>query len=104
MHCYMCKATYSTVVEMKAHLATHTSDITKWKPYGCPFEGCLKAFYSATDICRHFTTHTGARPFKCMACDAVFSRKTSLQRHTKSFHGDLLDRNQEPPNQQGMYF
>eukprot|EP00088_Acartia_fossae_P057678 TRINITY_DN6730_c0_g1_i10.p1 TRINITY_DN6730_c0_g1~~TRINITY_DN6730_c0_g1_i10.p1 ORF type:complete len:285 (-),score=21.46 TRINITY_DN6730_c0_g1_i10:554-1408(-) len=47
----------------------------------CPV--CGKGFYSATDLTRHFRTHSKEKPYQCKNCLKKFNRNFSMKRHEK---------------------
>ena len=91
-HCYICLATFTSIQPIQEHLKTHTSDPKLWKPYGCYFEHCGRAFMNAGDYHRHVFTHTGIRPYTCPVCDLDFNRKANWSRHIKSVHKEILEK------------
>uniref|UniRef100_A0A4W4GNW0 C2H2-type domain-containing protein n=1 Tax=Electrophorus electricus TaxID=8005 RepID=A0A4W4GNW0_ELEEL len=53
------------------------------KPYRCTWEGCDWRFARSDELTRHYRKHTGAKPFKCVACNRCFSRSDHLALHMK---------------------
>uniref|UniRef100_A0A672RW09 Kruppel-like factor 5 like n=1 Tax=Sinocyclocheilus grahami TaxID=75366 RepID=A0A672RW09_SINGR len=53
------------------------------KPYQCSWEGCDWRFARSDELTRHYRKHTGAKPFKCVACSRCFSRSDHLALHMK---------------------
>lgn len=54
------------------------------KKYACRM--CSKIFGWSTDLKRHILIHTGERPFKCLSCNASFTRNFLLQKHLSKVH------------------
>ena len=50
----------------------------------CPL--CGKLFLTPTDLGRHMTVHTGAKPFSCDICEKRFTRKASAVKHMAAVH------------------
>jgi KRAB domain-containing zinc finger protein len=71
---------------MKDHLATHFSDPSQWKPFGCEWPGCHRGFDSKANLARHQLVHTKERPFPCPACSKRFNQKSNLHTHFKRMH------------------
>lgn len=53
------------------------------KPYRCTWDGCDWRFARSDELTRHYRKHTGAKPFKCVACNRCFSRSDHLALHMK---------------------
>lgn len=53
------------------------------KPYRCTWENCDWRFARSDELTRHYRKHTGAKPFKCVACSRCFSRSDHLALHMK---------------------
>lgn len=53
------------------------------KPYRCTWENCDWRFARSDELTRHYRKHTGAKPFKCIACSRCFSRSDHLALHMK---------------------
>lgn len=53
------------------------------KPYRCTWENCDWRFARSDELTRHYRKHTGAKPFKCIACMRCFSRSDHLALHMK---------------------
>ena len=52
--------------------------------YTCQW--CHKRFVHKWMMDRHITSHTGARPYKCISCSRRFSLQSSAVRHVKNVH------------------
>lgn len=58
------------------------------RKYKCSY--CERTFGWSTDLKRHILIHTGEKPFKCLSCDAAFTRKFLLQKHQVKRHSDIV--------------
>ena len=56
--------------------------------YRCPFPGCTWSFGRSDELTRHERTHTGLRPFRCVACGRGFSRTDHLRTHYRTHSGE----------------
>ncbi|XP_032517877.2 zinc finger protein 135-like [Danaus plexippus] len=56
----------------------------KMGPIQCVICGLMASSPSAMEI--HMRTHTGEKPFMCMACNTKFPTKGSLKRHNETYH------------------
>ncbi|KAK0150382.1 Krueppel-like factor 5 [Merluccius polli] len=65
------------------HLSFPSSPPAGEKPYRCTWEGCDWRFARSDELTRHYRKHTGAKPFKCVACSRCFSRSDHLALHMK---------------------
>ncbi|GLD46359.1 Kruppel-like factor 5 like isoform X1 [Lates japonicus] len=61
----------------------HFCDYAGEKPYRCTWENCDWRFARSDELTRHYRKHTGAKPFKCVACSRCFSRSDHLALHMK---------------------
>lgn len=57
--------------------------LTGEKPYRCTWDNCDWRFARSDELTRHYRKHTGAKPFKCVACSRCFSRSDHLALHMK---------------------
>eukprot|EP00088_Acartia_fossae_P056265 TRINITY_DN6550_c0_g1_i7.p1 TRINITY_DN6550_c0_g1~~TRINITY_DN6550_c0_g1_i7.p1 ORF type:complete len:376 (+),score=11.07 TRINITY_DN6550_c0_g1_i7:48-1175(+) len=80
------KRTDSTEFESNSNAEHFEKEKTKLKK--CSFEGCNYEAKFNKDIARHYTIHSGAKPFTCETCSKGFSRKDKLQRHMKIHTGE----------------
>jgi len=74
--CTICGSQFSRIPTLKAHMRIHND------PYKCP--ECSKIFETGQKYREHMNTHTGAKPFKCDACQSAYSSSSSLSHHKKS--------------------
>ena len=49
------------------------------KPYMCEWPSCRWTFARSDELTRHYRKHTGAKPFRCPACNRSFARSDHLQ-------------------------
>ena len=56
--------------------------------FACQY--CQKRFVHKWMMDRHLTSHTGARPYKCISCARRFSLQSSAVRHVKNVHKDSV--------------
>uniref|UniRef100_A0A668AZM9 C2H2-type domain-containing protein n=1 Tax=Myripristis murdjan TaxID=586833 RepID=A0A668AZM9_9TELE len=82
--CSVCGKRFSDSGHCKAHEKTH--DEQPEKPHCCP--DCGMCFFKASELRRHFRSHTGEKPFSCTLCDSCFSRSEGLKRHMRSHTGE----------------
>ena len=59
----------------------------KKKPHTCQHAGCLKVFFSSSNLKAHERTHTGERPYEC-DCGKAFTTIGNLRTH-QLIHQDL---------------
>lgn len=50
----------------------------------CPV--CYRAFFTKSDMLRHYRIHTGEKPFICPFCPYRANQKPNVSRHIKSRH------------------
>lgn len=55
------------------------TNLNNARKYQCSY--CKKQFGWSTDLKRHILTHTGEKPFQCIACLQSFTRKFLLKNH-----------------------
>ncbi|ELU06730.1 hypothetical protein CAPTEDRAFT_130857, partial [Capitella teleta] len=56
----------------------------------CSWIGCTKAFMTPSLLKRHYTAHTGEKPFKCPFCPHATTQKCHLKLHVRSLHASLV--------------
>ena len=56
--------------------------------YSCPF--CSREMNDKTSIKRHIATHTGEKPYICNQCHYSAIQISTLKRHFKSVHKNLM--------------
>ena len=39
--------------------------------------------------CKHMSTHSGEKPYKCSQCEKSFARKSKLDKHMMTHTGDI---------------
>ncbi|KAJ3165300.1 transcriptional repressor [Irineochytrium annulatum] len=63
-----------------------TSDGTKWKRFGCTWDGCDKTFTTSGHLARHMRIHSGLKPYKCplRECPSRFSRQDNMMQHYRT--------------------
>ena len=81
--CEYCSEKFSSVDDLKKHLASHVRD---WAHF-CPY--CLKMFCKEEDYNQHITDHVEQSPFRCNACEATFPAKELLDHHFMAEHPGL---------------
>ncbi|KAM3864736.1 TBC1 domain family member 24-like [Diretmus argenteus] len=82
--CSVCGKSFSDPGHCKAHEKTHNEQPEK--PHCCA--DCGMRFYKASELRRHFRSHTGEKPFSCTLCNSCFSRSEGLKRHMRSHTGE----------------
>lgn len=50
---------------------------------------CKKSFANRGNLNKHFTIHTGAKPFVCSICNKAFNQKSNLQMHMRIHERDF---------------
>lgn len=104
--CIVCKKSFETADNLKAHKVTHTANdlvcdscgkrfdsynqlrahSIVHKPidelFGCTY--CQKKFRRETSMRSHMAKHTGVKPFQCQVCGERFVTLSKLQTHRKS--------------------
>ncbi len=78
--CPHCPMSFREKNSLKNHLLTHTGE----KPHACDI--CGSRFSLASNMKRHMLIHTGKKPFECPACPRKFRQKGDLNSHVKSKH------------------
>lgn len=48
---------------------------------------CGVVLSSASNLKRHFMTHTGERPYRCQVCGVTYTQSNNLKRHYMFTHG-----------------
>lgn len=77
--CGTCWKTFANKINFNSHVKRHQG-VLKQTP--CPI--CNKLFTKG--LKDHMTTHSGEKPYSCKHCMAVFSVKSSLNKHVKTKH------------------
>ncbi|KAM4606020.1 general transcription factor IIIA, b [Polymixia lowei] len=77
-----CKAKFSKLWKLEAHLCKHTG----LRPFSC--ENCDKSFCTRYQLTRHQLNHSGDRPHKCLAegCSEDFVTHSSMKNHMARLH------------------
>ena len=77
--CYICRLTFSTKDQQKAHLETHKGE----KPFKC--SDCESGFTKQRSLKIHMrTVHAGEMPYKCKHCEKLFTQGGALNVHMRS--------------------
>lgn len=80
--CYFCRKTFSSNLDLSAHLELHSEE----KPFACSV--CSKAFKKRSNLTAHFRVHTGEKPFSCPMCDKSFTHRQHMQTHISIHTGE----------------
>lgn len=113
-HCTLCVRQFNDVSHLSQHMKSHKDDRYLYECSRCMrrrFERkvdkemhesqCKCRHYEChlckvcvtvrlSDMQRHMRMHSGAKPFRCMVCDATFSAKHNLQHHLNSIHNGVI--------------
>uniref|UniRef100_A0A3Q1HL01 C2H2-type domain-containing protein n=1 Tax=Anabas testudineus TaxID=64144 RepID=A0A3Q1HL01_ANATE len=68
---YLCGKGFSESGHCKAHEKTHEEQPEK--PHSCV--DCGMCFFKASELRRHYRSHTGEKPFRCTVCERFYSRQ-----------------------------
>ncbi|KAE9537457.1 hypothetical protein AGLY_006480 [Aphis glycines] len=86
--CIYCGKVYSRKYGLKIHIRTHTG----FKPLKCKY--CYRPFGDPSNLNKHVRLHAeGDTPYKCDCCGKILVRKRDLDRHMKSRHSQVLQKN-----------
>ncbi|CAI6350542.1 unnamed protein product [Macrosiphum euphorbiae] len=86
--CIYCGKVYSRKYGLKIHIRTHTG----FKPLKCKY--CFRPFGDPSNLNKHVRLHAeGDTPHKCDCCGKILVRKRDLDRHMKSRHAQVLQKN-----------
>lgn len=78
--CTTCWKAFANRINFNIHLKRHNGTL---KQTPCPI--CGKMF--SKGLKDHLTSHSGQKPYSCKQCLAVFTVKSSLNKHVKVKHG-----------------
>lgn len=84
-----CDQVFKSAVDLMEHLSAKHVGSGK-KSYICEWEGCnrSKPWAQRQKIMRHLQTHTGHKPYKCLACGKSFAEELVLQQHMRTHSGE----------------
>ena len=82
--CFVCGKEFLSMSGYRRHLIIHNTD-THDKIFQCSI--CEKKFVDRHHYEGHINKHYGTEPYTCSKCNATFSYKVSLNRHTKQCKG-----------------
>ena len=80
--CTTCWKTFANRINFNIHIKRHNGTL---KQTPCPI--CGKLFTKG--LKDHLTSHSGQKPYSCKHCTAVFTVKSSLNKHIKVKHNNL---------------
>lgn len=80
--CTSCWKTFANRINFNIHMKRHNGTLKKTP---CPI--CGKLF--SKGLKDHLTSHSGQKPYSCKQCLAVFTVKSSLNKHLKTKHNLL---------------
>ena len=81
--CKHCNYVTSVKLRLQAHIK-HNHDASILFPHICMI--CKKDFPIASQLEKHQSRHSGARPFKCRFCDYRCSISSGIREHEKALH------------------
>ncbi|KIK67790.1 hypothetical protein GYMLUDRAFT_155279, partial [Collybiopsis luxurians FD-317 M1] len=70
----------------KSDLNRHFSTHSGAKPHLCTWQGCEMKFNQISALNTHMNVHTGAQPHVCTVCGARFGDPSSRGRHEEEIH------------------
>ena len=86
-NCTICNKEFKHRLNLKRHEKTHYSIKTfKCNIYDPKEQNktCRSTFTRKEDLITHKRVHTGERPYKCIKCDAAFTRNSDWRYHERN--------------------
>ncbi|KAI9633856.1 uncharacterized protein MKK02DRAFT_38522 [Dioszegia hungarica] len=82
--CPHCDQTYLRASHLTAHMRTHLPSSAR--SFECSYDGCDKAFWTATHLKRHQEMHEKVEVYPCPHCSASFHKANQLRDHHAMAH------------------